>query len=68
MIPHPNTHAVQSGDTVTRTPGVGVSTRRQAHRAMATVAEILGRDPKRDDVFVGGTGLIQRRPNKSVAP
>lgn len=38
--------------------------RQQAHRAMATVADVLGRDPKRE-VFVGGTRLIDRTKRKS---
>lgn len=50
MIPRPNNRVVQSGDTVTRQPAVVGAKRQtasvQAHRAIATVAEILGRTPK----------------------
>jgi len=70
MIPKPENRAVSSGDVVTRaaarpggsggTPAKRESTSVQAHRAMATVAEVLGRDPKRTDIFVGGTRLIER--------
>jgi hypothetical protein len=33
--------------------------RQAAHRACATVADVLGRDPKAQ-VFVGGTGMLAR--------
>lgn len=61
MIPTPNNRAVQSGDSVTRsTPVVGANRQSatvQAHRAIATVRDILGRDPKAR-VMTGGTRLI----------
>ena len=71
MIKSPNTRAVQTGDSVTKRSGVGASSVAQAYAALrlvqahqsrpaATVADILGRDPKREDVFVGGTRLIER--------
>lgn len=59
MNRRPENRALQTGDTVTRTDVPRGVTRRPA-----TVAEILGRDPKREDVFVGGTGLIQRLERK----
>lgn len=38
--------------------------RQQALRARATVADVLGRDPKRE-VLAGGTRLIDRTKRKS---
>lgn len=46
---------------------VAASTRAQAHRAMATVRDVLGRDPK-SNVFVGGTRLIEREETKTETP
>jgi hypothetical protein len=73
MNPRPNNRVVQAGDTVTcdAAPGngvVGASTKAQAHRAIATVREVLGRDPKRDDIFVGGTRLISRPQSEIQNP
>jgi hypothetical protein len=64
MMPRPNNRVIRSGDTVTRDGGTSghgvVGAFPKVHRPAKT-AEILGRDPNDDDVFVGGTGLISRK-------
>jgi hypothetical protein len=59
MRQSPNNRALKSGDTLTRKRAViGRDTVRQAYRACATVADVLGRDPQEKDFVTGSTGLI----------
>jgi len=48
---------MKSPEVVTRPAPGAVSTKVQAHRAIATVREVLGRDPQ-SRVMTGGTRLI----------
>lgn len=73
----PNNRAMQSGEVVTRDSqhqvGAVVGGKRQtdtvvqAHRAIATVRDVLGRDPKAN-VMAGGTGLISIPVTRHPSP
>lgn len=53
----PQDRMMKSPEVVTRPAPGAVSTKVQAHRAIATLREVLGRDPQ-SRVMTGGTRLI----------